>query len=258
MRRIAFFLLCIAACSVTKPSLDRFFIPQPVVDAGPLLTRLPARPNGQPDRFGVIIGLNAEERHRNNISLAYQVLVESGVKSQDIFILDSSSATPIFPKSDMTSFSTVRLLMSTLASIVEDQDEIIVYVTGHGGFIEGEPYLVLNPGEFMASREFLASLDAIRPGRGLVVFDQCYWSIEYHPSSCFWTTITVAREGKVTVGDSFPRQFWYAIRAGQHQVEDALNTARENDPKTKIGENDPKIFHRTCGIKKTADDAIAF
>ena len=251
--------LFLIGCSTTQLISSSFKFTPPTEPWG-LLAALPTgpSPNGKPDRFAVIIGLNAEDRHRGNISLAYQVLVESGFKSDSIFILDIASTTPIFPKTDTTSLASVRLLMKFLSEFVDEQDEVVVYVTGHGRIIEKEPHLVLNPSEFMASSEFLASLDAIRPGRGLVIFDQCYWSEEFHPKSCRWATMTVARPGMESTGSMLPRQFWYAIRQGVHDVSEAFNLARFRDDNTRSGENDPKFLPRSCGIEKTADSVIQY
>src|SRR5688572_21509321 len=46
-------------------------------------------PNGQVDHFAVLIGADTELRHRGNLSLAYQVLLEQGYDRQKIYILDS-------------------------------------------------------------------------------------------------------------------------------------------------------------------------
>lgn len=223
-----------------------------------LIARLPDSKNGKPDRFGVIIGLNTEDRHRGNISLAYQVMIESGMKEEDIFILDIASTTPIFPKTDTTSLASVRLLMQRLAEIVEGEDDVIIYVTGHGTFIENEPYLVLNPSELMASREFLASLEAVVPGRGLVIFDQCYWSIEFHPKSCRWTTMTVAPKGRVSVGSVFSRQFWYLIRSGVLDIIEAFVIAQARDDAMTSKENDPDYVVRTCGNESWGSGMLRF
>src|SRR5262249_17398688 len=42
------------------------------------------RPNGQVDHFAVLIGANTELRHRGNLSMAYQVLVEQGYDARNI------------------------------------------------------------------------------------------------------------------------------------------------------------------------------
>lgn len=254
MRTLAcLFLLLVSCANVQFPTENQTFIPPSSPDF--LLNKLPSGPNGQRDRFGVIIGLNAEDRHRGNISLAYQVLIELGFKYKDIFILDIASSSSIFPKTDTTSLLAVRTLMTSLSKFVEDEDDLIVYVTGHGTLIENQPHLVLNPSEKMSSSEFLASLDDIRPGRGLVIFDQCFWGALLHPKSCRWTTITVSKSLEESKELTFPRQFWWSIR-NSFTLEKAFLFARDRDADENPRENAPFIRQRECGIDVLQDNDV--
>jgi hypothetical protein len=230
-------LFFVCGCSVFQMKASSF-IPGAPDD---LDMFLPTEPNGQEDAFVAIIGLNAEERHRGNISLAYQVFVEQGVMYKNVFILDMSSNSPIFPKTDTTSLQAVRLLFSRLAKIVEEHDTLFVYFTGHGRMQDADVQLVLNGSEFMSSREVVASLEAIRPAIGIALFDQCYWGPFLHPSTCNWATMTVARHERPSIGNTFSRAYFNGIRRGMSIV-DAFAHAEQKDVAASKGENAPAFF----------------
>lgn len=214
-----------------------------------VLTAVPSYPNGKPDTFAVIIGLNTEEYHRGNISLAYQVLVELGLKRQDVFILDVASRLPYFPKTDTTSHAAVTTLFGLLAAVIEPHDELIVYVTGHGVLDEGgSPELMLNPAERMPADEFLALLNTLDVSVGLLFVDQCYWGPKHSPSSCVWTTITTAHEGQVTVGATFPRAFWSSLRDGTRPLRAAFDESVRDDRNAVLGFNGPAMSMQKCGM----------
>src|SRR5688572_13056904 len=89
-------------------------------------------PNGVVDHFAVLIGANTELRHRGNLSMAYQVLIEQGYRAENVYILDSEGEAVFFPTTDRTTRETMQSLFEHLRDIVEPQDTLFIYVTGHG------------------------------------------------------------------------------------------------------------------------------
>jgi hypothetical protein len=236
-------IIALASCAAPTP-ISQVGSFQPPIELS-LPSLMDETANQLPDVFGVIIGMNAEERHRGTISLAYQSMIELGLKRHDIFILDVSTGGPTFPKSDTTSLASVRYLLSHLSQIVEPWDIVIVFTTGHGVLSKGRPHVVLNPSELMSSRELLASLDAIQPILGLAIFDQCYWGPELHLNTCQWSTITVAKTLRESVGDAFSRGFWNSMREGQGFIK-SFERASSLDPATRAGLNEPSFRVHVC------------
>lgn len=216
--------------------------------------------NGRVDHFAVLIGANTELRHRGNLSMAYQVLVEQGYAREQIYILDSEGESLFFPSTDVTTRDTVRRLFEHLRRIVEPEDTLLIYVTGHGRRVTAEQEsngerstlgvstILLNAREELSEWELAAMLDGLSPKNGIAFFDQCYGAIFATTlDTCSFVSITAAAEDETSYGVSFPRAFWGAFRAhggvaGETpplSVRAAYDIARASDRATKLGYNRP-------------------
>lgn len=244
----------ISACSIFQLSSHSFIANDPQFAA----QQIALASSSSKQHFALIIGLNAEERHRGNISLAYQVLLESGYNRKNIFILDVSTGGPFFPKTETTSLASFLQITEILSSVIGPEDDIIVYVTGHGDVISGVPYMNLNPSERIEPREFLASLSMIKAGKALLFTDQCYWIEHLAPPGCQWTVISVSTQSSTSHGVGFPRWFWSAFRNGALKVSDAFSFAFMNDVSTESGDNIPSLNGRWCGSDINDDELIQF
>lgn len=203
-------------------------------------------PNGTVDHFAVLIGANTELRHQGNLSMAYQVLVEQGYRRENIYILDPQPESTYFPATDYTTREAVTMLFAHMRRIVESQDTLLVYVTGHGRRIESEHVstLVLSKSEELRDVEFAALLEGLHPNVGIAFFDQCYGGafIGENPSFIY---ITVAADNRTSYGVGFPRAFWAAFRTnGAHSVGDAFSYACANDRGTALGFNHPVVVEQ--------------
>jgi hypothetical protein len=224
------------------------------------LTEEGEKPNGKVDHFAVLIGANTELRHRGNLSMAYQVLIEQGYKAEDIYILDSEEGeTPFFPVTDVTSRAALQRLFAHLRRVVEPHDTLFIYVTGHGRRITadqddngqkstiGISTILLNKGEEMSEWEFGTLLDGLEPQAGIAFFDQCYGArFSMITKSCNFVFITTAAEAETSYGVSFPRAFWAAFRepslaSGEPTVFEAFKFAMVADRGTRLGFNRPRI-----------------
>lgn len=219
-----------------------------------------SEPNGIVDHFAVLIGADSELRHRGNLSMAYQILLEQGYRRDRIYILDSEGDTPFFPLTDITTRAAIARLFEHLSKTIEPQDSLFVYVTGHGRRITadedeagtqstlGVSTLVLNPGEELPQEEFFSMLESIKPEAGILFFDQCYWGPFSSPNLCNYVTITTSDPKDTSHGVSFPRAFWSAFRNPRKQGEavsifDAFKFAMVADRATTLGLNRPRISH---------------
>jgi hypothetical protein len=220
-------------------------------------------PNGQIDHFAVLIGANTELRHRGNLSMAYQILIEQGYSRDDVYILESEGDATFFPTTDLATRATITRVFDHLRKVVEPHDTLLIYVTGHGRRITatfeengqattlGVSTMVLNREEELADWELAAMLDGINPSVGIAFFDQCYGAIfATITKSCNFVFITAAAEDETSYGVSFPRAFWSAFRAPRldataTSVLEAYNHAIRADRGTLMGMNQPQLVH-TC------------
>lgn len=198
-----------------------------------------------PDRsrdgtYIILIGANTSLEHRGNLSLAYQVLLERGYDPKDFYILDSASRNPYYPKTDWTTRKSIKMIFEHLKLRGEGVKEVIIYVTGHGTLRDGKPHIMLNPSETIAASEFLKMVDELRPKKGFLFLDQCYWGKELVPKGCQWTTVTVSTSQTTSSGVSFPRGFWRAFRE-LGDIPSSFVFAFDNDIATKRGNNSPYI-----------------
>jgi hypothetical protein len=219
-------------------------------------------PNGKVDHFAVMIGADTELRHRGNLSMAYQVLLEQGYKRENIYILDSEGENPFFPLTDVTTRASVDLLFKHLGMIVEPHDTVLIYVTGHGRRITadeekqgnkstlGVSTLVLNPGEELSQDEFSELLEKLSPETGIAFFDQCYWGPFSSAKLCNFIMITTSTKDDTSYGVSFPRAFWGAFRDRRVKslspgpsIFEAFKFAMVADRATTLGFNKPRISH---------------
>ncbi len=259
-RRLALLTLPMvtAGCASLLSSTRSEFIPPGPDLMVERLEKVDDAPNGAVEHYAVLLGANTELRHRGNLSMAYQVLLEQGYRAENMFVLDSEGTTPFFPLTDVTSRAAVELLFERLAKIIEPHDTLLIYVTGHGNRVEavetdngqagviGVSTLMLNPSEEITQGELQMMLERIRPEVGIVFFDQCYWGAFSGQRMCNYVTISTATEDETSAGVSFPRAFWRAFREGGGEVVtvlDAFRYAMVKDPATRMGFHRPAITH---------------
>ena len=195
-------------------------------------------PNNEPHHYAVLIGGNTEDRHRNNISLAYQVLLEQGYDRNDIFIFDSEGGDPaIFPITDSTTEKTIQIMFKWLADHVTYDDTLMIYMTGHGRKMipSGESAYVLNLAENLQKTRFMELIKGIRPHFGVIFGDFCYWGAVdmSQPGMEPYVFITATDDDHISYGTTFGRSFWNSFREyGKKSlsVYEAYLEALVNDP----------------------------
>jgi hypothetical protein len=254
-------IACSTGCAITGlfNSTSSEFRPPAPEGLAARLQQDAAAGNHKVDHFAVLIGADTELRHRGNLSMAYQVLLEQGYQRERIFIFDSEGGTPFFPVADVTTIAALDMMFDYLSKTVEPHDTLFVYVTGHGRRITadqddngdsktiGVSTLILNPGEEVSQDEFTKFLERVTPAVGMAFFDQCYWGQFSTPKLGDWITITTADPNETSHGVSFPRAFWQAFRAQPEgspiSIFEAFKTAMVEDRATRMGLNRPRISH---------------
>lgn len=196
--------------------------------------------------YALLIGASTEHRHRNNLSLAYQVLIEYGYKRNNILILDSEGGNPvIFPLTDSLTKESFFSSFEWLKSTINKEDSLVVYITGHGQRIDDESFLLLNKAEMVNKKEFLSLLKEISPKFGLVFFDNCYWSSNIENESFKnYIFIAATTDEQTSYGESFPRAFWKALREQNNiSIFDLYQLTKKYDIGTVKKFNNPNISY---------------
>lgn len=260
-RTASIFLLSLGlgGCASLFTSTSSEFTPPAPEAITERLDHAPKGGNGKVDHYAVLIGANTELRHRGNLSMAYQVLLEQGYEAENVFVFDSEGTTPFFPLTDVTTRESIEMMFEHLANVVETQDTLLVYITGHGNRITAEQSengetseigvstLMLNPAEEVTQAEFVALIQPIQPEVGILFFDQCYWGTPKSKRMCNYVTISTAEEDETSAGVSFPRAFWRSFREAPPgtvvSVLDAFRYAMVKDPATRMGFHKPRIAH---------------
>lgn len=233
---IPLFILSVG-CADTFRMTYTLFIPNPPYRLDKRLREIKLLPK-QPHHYAVLIAGNSEDRHRNNLSMSYQVLLEQGYNREDVFIFDSEGGdTPLFPITDQTTERTIQMLFLWLSDHVTENDSLFIYMTGHGTkttSIRQSAY-VLNNGQILEKQTFIEMLETINPKVGIVFADFCYWgSITGHKRLNEYIFITATDDDHVSYGTTFARAFWKSFRKVEKQMSilDSYIDAYANDPFT--------------------------
>ena len=200
-------------------------------------------PNNKADNFAILIGANTELNHKGNLSMAYQSFLERGYKKENIFILDSDGESPFFPSDGFSGLNSISLLLNSFQNIVENNDTLFVYITGHGGRKDNKSFIILNSSEGLYYNKFFDALKKINPKHGIIFNDICFAEIEIINDLCEYIFLTATDKNNTSYGNGFPRTFWDAFRNAENaSVPDIFTETMRNDPGTKKGLNRPQMI----------------
>ncbi|MFO1519729.1 MAG: HEAT repeat domain-containing protein [bacterium] len=163
--------------------------------------------DGIQKKFALIVNGDTEERHLANVEQAMKALKAEGA-------YEISVASPKAPAAMADSFAlpdagSLKGLINGLQSKMDDDDLLVVYVTGHGGKgAQEEGCADLSSGCYSLS-DFSAELKKLPYGKRLVVMDQCLAgaSLPLFADSKS-TVITLGSPKEVVSCDSFAPFFW--------------------------------------------------
>ncbi|MBI2102297.1 caspase family protein [Candidatus Woesearchaeota archaeon] len=126
-------------------------------------------------KYAVIINGDTSALHKGNVTEAYHTLRAVGYADENIFLFTSN-----FPRgSDFSSITTlatkesVELVLTRLEDIVDENDTLLVYTTGHGNKDKNGTTVVLDDAELSADR-LRELIENTRAGKYIVVADQCF------------------------------------------------------------------------------------
>jgi len=222
---------------------------QPPIKLEQRISKEISKPNGKPDKYGVIISGSSEERHKENLSLAYQILLENGFQRENVYILnDKGDKTAFYPVDDIASKEATKKLFSHLEKKVDSGDLLFVYTTGHSD----ETSKLALPGENLSEKEMEGYLSHIHPKEGVVVSDQCYGgNFAKRIGKGNYIGISASEAGKMSKLNTFPQAFFNSLREdnksdidndGKVSVKEAFDYAKSNDSYAKRGEQKPQIY----------------
>ena len=184
--------------------------------------RLNARPaissveHQQRRKYAIVINGDTSKLHQGNVTEAYKSLKHLGFADENIFLLTSN-----FPREDdnksITTPATeqnLRRVFYYLDNVVDDNDLVLVYTTGHGGTIGGQSTLALADKEILSSnlKDIVKSTKA---GDYVIVADQCFsGGIAQSLSELEGevTSFSSTDAGHSTYCRSFARPFWTSFR----------------------------------------------
>lgn len=120
-------------------------------------------------KYALILNGDFEMRHLTNVSRSLKTLKEGGFET---FV-----ASPVKPEISYDHYITptlagIQTLVNGLQSKIDENDQLVIYTTGHGRFENGEGELCFEGG--CDYQTIAPLLDGIRYGQRTVIMDQCY------------------------------------------------------------------------------------
>jgi len=219
--------------------------------------------NYHADKYAVLISGLTEEKHMKNLELADKVLLDKGYDENNTYILEGSGKkTGALPIDAPVTKESIEKVFDYLSKIIDKQDKLFVYMTGHGdqkiigknetsGFREYiKVSTLLFEGGYITEVDFQDYLKKIDLYRGIVVADQCHGGgfaerIGHGP----YVGISASKANQHSEGNSFPQTFFTAggnvsvdsNKDGSISIQEAFDYALRNDIQTLNGNQDPEL-----------------
>lgn len=251
LKKFIILLFCLLVGCVSNPFKMTEFEYKPPDAHRTLATLVNVKTSPKIEHFALLIGANTEQRHRNNLSLAYQVLIEQGYDRRLIFILDSEGGNPVtYPLTDVTTYDSFDTILGWLQKNMGVEDTLLVYITGHGT----KSGLVFNKKQTIQKSIFWSMLEkTIYPSKGIIFTDICYWGAHEHMwdiEKSTWVILSVTDSEHTSQGSSFPRLFWRSFRElNEKSLSSHWGWAVSRDPGVKSQGNRPQIRHWSVNPK---------
>lgn len=217
-----------------------------------------------PNKYAVLISGDTEDIYQENLSMAYQILLENGFQRKNVSILggkgDLSAFYPIFGPASKKSIDCV---FDDLSKKIDSNDLLFVYVTGHGdqitlGDVAGDKKEVSKiasidlSGESLLETDFEKYLINIKSEVGILLFDQCYGgNFAKRFGKGNYIAISASEPGKTSKENTFPWAFFHAWRNydfsdrnndGKISIGEAFYHAKQHDISTRKGLQKPQIY----------------
>lgn len=162
--------------------------------------------DGKIKRFALLINGDTEPRHLANVEMALKVLQADGYVR---FVASPQPTQQIADHYLTASPKTVKDLVAQLKSQIDDDDELVIYTTGHGGIVKGEAHLCLKKKceSNLLSPELI---NEIPYGSRTIVMDQCMggsWGTHFLKSAHTLFVAAGSKKEEVCCTEFAPR-FW--------------------------------------------------
>lgn len=230
------------------------------------ISQEPIGTKGKPDKYGVLISGANEARYQLDLTLIYQILLESGFKKENIYILDEHGREEfLYPTDGKATKANIENLFSHLEKKVDAEDLLVVHISDHGDTTRvknkssnlGEYQKVTEvslPGENITELDLERYLSGIQPQIGIVTTDVCFGGgIARRIGNGKYIGISASEENEEAheePRDSFGGFFYQAFRNfkasdknqdGKVSLDEAFNYAKSNHSWTKNGNDTPLL-----------------
>ncbi len=286
-RKAYLLLLVLLLFGFGEPAYGQIF-GEGKVDNRPKIDRLkkrlessPQTKNNTPDKYALLICgktydhtetyRKQNEIYQANLSIAYQVLIENGFSPDKIFIIyDEGHDVFLYPVDGPANQKNIDAIFDYLPKVVDENDLLFVYVTGHGSWTSKGYKKNKNYEEFsviymdtifkdqkMFSEEFIGKMN---PKLGILLFDQCFsGGFAQETGKKNFIAIAASKANKVSYSElnqSFGGYFMKAFRDkeksdkdrdGMISIAEAFEYAKQSDSQKLIqdpfiqSEVDPKL-----------------
>lgn len=231
----------LAGCAPGIPAIAAYETANPAMLRA-RLTRDAARVRSKPRRVAVLIGAAGDAPSRDTLSLAYQVVIEQGLARDDVFVLDPSGASALYPLTERTSAAAIELLATHLAAHLAPSDTLFVLVAARRADAEPPRHTPL---------ESIAALARARVASLVVVSDVAIAGVvEPEVDGCRFAVIEPEATGD---GVPFTRAFLSAFRArhlgAAPSILDAVRHAMTTDRATATGQRRPRIVEGCVALE---------
>lgn len=206
----------VAILTSPSPYDLRLMAPEQVQQHFSARPELTAEEQREARKYAVVINGDTSALHKGNVTEAYHTLRAAGYTDENIFLFTSN-----FPRgSDFSSITTpatkesVEFVLTQLEDIIDENDTLLVYTTGHGNKTKSGTTLVLDDTELSASR-LRDLIENTRAGRYIIVADQCFSGGIVAAVSSIDGKVTAYSStdaDHTTYCESFARPFWRSFQ----------------------------------------------
>lgn len=159
-------------------------------------------------KHAVIINGDTEPRHLKNVERSIRALKAEGYT---VHVASPNRPTTKLGSADRYAKADLRGIQGLVAGLrgtIDDNDELVIYTTGHGGTVKERGTLCLTSG--CKTPGIDQALDALPFGRRVVVMDQCFsgnWSRRFtdDPRTLF---VAAGSRGEKVCCQNFAPHFW--------------------------------------------------
>ncbi|GEM_PF-6780573 len=130
--------------------------------------------DGVRETFAIIVNGDLEPRHLENVRRAIEGLRREDARVK-IFVANPEQPTAELAGYAHATVAGLQAVIAGMAGQIDDDDQLVIYTTGHGGIeAESEGCLVLEGSVCVSLATLEEQLGKLSYGRRVVVMDQCY------------------------------------------------------------------------------------